>query len=167
MLSGGDYPSSCAATSRRRNATSSSGPIDVAKPAAWRCPPPFWARDRSSWERRRRDVAAGVVLRRLEDVHAALVVRAHVLDLDLRVGPLVDLGVGGGREVLPQLHEGIGHWSSCSGAKAGLAMHVAATKPVALGRDPEGVGDATFLARAVSSWWRCNISGPGRSVSCM
>ena len=39
-----DYPSSCAATSWRRNATSSSGAISVAKPAAWRCPPPLWAR---------------------------------------------------------------------------------------------------------------------------
>ena len=38
------YPSSCAATSWRRNATSSSGAIAVAKPAAWRWPPPLWAR---------------------------------------------------------------------------------------------------------------------------
>ena len=50
-------------------------------------------------------------------------------DLDLRVGALVDLGVGGGREVLPQLHERVGHGSSCSGAAAGPAMLVAPIVP--------------------------------------
>ena len=50
-------------------------------------------------------------------------------DLDLRVGALVDLGVGGGREVLPQLHERVGHGSSCSGAAAGPVMLVVPIVP--------------------------------------
>ena len=40
-------------------------------------------------------------------------------DLDLRVGPLVDLRVGRRGQVLPQLHERVGHGSSCSGTEAG------------------------------------------------
>ena len=42
----------------------------------------------------------------------------------LGTGPLVDLGVRGRREVSPQLHERVGHRSSCSGAVAGPAVRV-------------------------------------------
>src|SRR5581483_6252061 len=40
----GATPDNCCATSSRRNATSSSRPIAVENPAAWRWPPPPWAR---------------------------------------------------------------------------------------------------------------------------
>jgi hypothetical protein len=59
-------------------------------------------------------------------------------DLDLGVRPLVDLGVGRGREVLPQLHERVGHGSSCSGAAAGPVMLVASSFQVMHGRSQRG-----------------------------
>ena len=70
-------------------------------------------------------------------------------DLDLRVGPLVDLGVGGGREVLPQLHERVGHGSSCSGAAAGPMMLVPSSSQVIAPRSERGPPFSPARVRAV------------------